>query len=350
MKTIIILLFAVALTTTVLAQSPEKMSYQAIVRNGANALVANQAIGIRISVLQGSASGSAVYVETQTPTTNANGLVNIEIGTGSVVTGTFASIDWGNGPYFIKTETDPSGGTAYTITGTSQLLSVPYALYAKSAGSATIAAGSIANAQVAAGAGIVYSKLTLTNSIVNGDLVPNSVTTSKIANGSITTSKMADSAVSGLKLLTNAVNNKHIAAAAVTPDKISSTGASSGNSLMYNGTSVAWGNPATRFARSTVTGAPGGTTYNIQVSDQVVGVDVTSGPVTVNLPSASLAGAGKIIIVKNELGNAGTNNITINRSGTDLINASSTSLSITFGTATGSFRLYSDGVSRWHQW
>ncbi len=71
--------------------------------------------------------------ETQTATTNANGLVSIEIGNGTVVSGDFATIDWGNGPYFIKTETDPTSGTAYTITGTSQLLSVPYALHAKTA-------------------------------------------------------------------------------------------------------------------------------------------------------------------------------------------------------------------------
>jgi hypothetical protein len=74
-------------------------------------------------------------VETQTPTTNTNGLASIEIGVGTVVSGNFSTIDWSNGPYFIKTETDPIGGVSYTITGTSQLLSVPYALYAKSAGS-----------------------------------------------------------------------------------------------------------------------------------------------------------------------------------------------------------------------
>ncbi|MEA3508406.1 MAG: FISUMP domain-containing protein, partial [Synergistota bacterium] len=82
-------------------------------------------------------SGTAVYVETQTPTTNVNGLVSIEIGAGTVQSGDFTTIDWANGPYFIKTETDPAGGTNYTITGTSQLLSVPYALHAKSADTVT---------------------------------------------------------------------------------------------------------------------------------------------------------------------------------------------------------------------
>ncbi|MFT6843268.1 MAG: hypothetical protein ACJASR_002044, partial [Psychroserpens sp.] len=75
-----------------------------------------------------------VYVETQTPTTNVNGLVSLEIGTGIVISGDFTTIDWSTDSYFIKTETDPAGGTTYTITGTSQLMSVPFALYAKTSG------------------------------------------------------------------------------------------------------------------------------------------------------------------------------------------------------------------------
>jgi uncharacterized protein (TIGR02145 family) len=113
------------------AQVPEKMSYQAVIRNSNNVVVSNHAVGMRISILQGSATGTAVYTETQIPTTNANGLIAIEIGTGTVVTGTFANIDWANGPFFVKTETDPNGGTNYTLNGTNQLLSVPYAFHAK---------------------------------------------------------------------------------------------------------------------------------------------------------------------------------------------------------------------------
>lgn len=131
MKRIITIFAALLMTASVFAQSPEKMSYQAVIRNSSDALVANSTVGMRISILQGSASGTAVYLETQTPTSNANGLVSIEIGGGTVVSGTFTSIDWANGQYFIKTETDPSGGTNYSITGTSQLLSVPYALHSK---------------------------------------------------------------------------------------------------------------------------------------------------------------------------------------------------------------------------
>ncbi|WP_106917091.1 beta strand repeat-containing protein [Chryseobacterium aurantiacum] len=118
-----------------LSQAPEKMSYQAVVRNGSGQILSNQAIAIRLSILQGSAAGPSVYSERLTGNTNVNGLVTLEIGTGTVLSGTFSTIDWPSGNYYLKTETDPSGGTTYTITGTSQLLSVPYAMYAKSAGS-----------------------------------------------------------------------------------------------------------------------------------------------------------------------------------------------------------------------
>ena len=134
MKKIYSIVVGLLMTASVFAQAPEKMSYQAVIRNSSNALVASSKVGMKISFLQKTDTGTVVYVETQTPTTNVSGLVSIEIGSGAVVSGNFTNINWANGPYFIKTETDPSGGTSYTITGTSQLLSVPYALYAKTAG------------------------------------------------------------------------------------------------------------------------------------------------------------------------------------------------------------------------
>ena len=138
MKKLTTILTAVLLSATIWAQSPQKMSYQAVIRNAGNNLVTSTAVGMQISILQSSASGTAVYTETQTPVTNANGLISIEIGAGTVLSGDFTTIDWANGPYFIKTETDPTGGNSYTITGISQLLSVPYALYAKTAGEVSL--------------------------------------------------------------------------------------------------------------------------------------------------------------------------------------------------------------------
>lgn len=135
MKKLIALCVAILMNLAMLAQAPNKMSYQAVIRNNSNVLVTNQTVGMRISILQGSANGTAIYVETQTPSTNSNGLISVEIGGGTIVSGIFSTIDWANGPFFIKTETDPLGGTNYNITGTSQFLSVPYALYAETAGS-----------------------------------------------------------------------------------------------------------------------------------------------------------------------------------------------------------------------
>jgi hypothetical protein len=138
MKRLHLLLLVLLCSTGLYGQSPEKMSYQAILRDAVDALIVNQGVGIQVSVLQGSASGTAVYVETHSGTTNTNGLVSLEIGMGTASTGTFSGIDWSGGPYFLKTETDPTalGGTSYTITGTTELLSVPYALHAKTAAAA----------------------------------------------------------------------------------------------------------------------------------------------------------------------------------------------------------------------
>ena len=133
MKRIIILLSFAFYLLPAFGQSPNGMTYQAVIRNSSDQLVSNTTIGIQISILQGSVSGTVVYSEIQTPMTNANGLISIEVGNGNG----FDTINWANGPYFIKAEVDLAGGTNYAITGTSQLLSVPYALHAKTAESIT---------------------------------------------------------------------------------------------------------------------------------------------------------------------------------------------------------------------
>lgn len=134
MKKISLLIGTLLLAGISLAQAPQKMSYQAVIRNSSNNLVESSPIGMRISILQGSATGTPVYVETQSTSTNANGLVSLKIGTGAVVSGALSTIDWSLGTYFIKTESDITGGTNYTITGSTELLSVPYAMYAENSG------------------------------------------------------------------------------------------------------------------------------------------------------------------------------------------------------------------------
>ncbi len=132
--TVIALFVGIIMQQQAIAQAPEKMSYQAVVRYSNDQLVTNTNIGMQISIIQGSPTGTPVYIERHFPTTNENGLVTVEIGSGTIVTGSFTAVDWANGTFFIKTETDLKGGASYTISGTSQILSVPYALHSKTAG------------------------------------------------------------------------------------------------------------------------------------------------------------------------------------------------------------------------
>ena len=144
MKNLYPLLILLFLSLSTYAQSPEKMSYQAVVRDANNTLVSNQTVGMQISILQSTISGTVVYTETHSVDTNINGLVSLEIGNGNS-SDNFSEIDWSAGPYFIKTETDPTGGSSYTITGTSQLMSVPFALYATTSGSSQTNSTNITN-------------------------------------------------------------------------------------------------------------------------------------------------------------------------------------------------------------
>ena len=133
MKLTLTILLFVTVTLSVFAQAPEKMSYQAIIRSKVNSLVTNSNISLKIIVHQGATTGTRVYEETHLVMTNNNGLVSLEIGTGNIITGTFSSIAWDKGPYFVETQVDAAGGTNYNIIGITQLLSVPYALHAKTA-------------------------------------------------------------------------------------------------------------------------------------------------------------------------------------------------------------------------
>ena len=124
---ILLLVLSLFLLEQINAQLPQKFSYQALVRNSSNALLTNQQVGMKISILQGSPTGNVVYTETIAPSTNGNGVVNVEIGGGVG----FSSISWANSVHFIKTEIDTNGGTNYSITGISQLLNIPYAFHSK---------------------------------------------------------------------------------------------------------------------------------------------------------------------------------------------------------------------------
>ncbi|MGB5437084.1 MAG: hypothetical protein WBM98_14410 [Maribacter sp.] len=132
MKKLLLLLIALlSINISSFAQAPEKFKYQAIITDNKDFPVRNKTIGLQISVLQNDLNGTIVYQETFTARTNNSGLVNLEIGTGNITSGIFSDINWGVGPFFLGIAIDTKGGTNYINMGASQLLSVPYALYAK---------------------------------------------------------------------------------------------------------------------------------------------------------------------------------------------------------------------------
>lgn len=137
MKNIILSILAIAtISLSSFGQAPEGFKYQAVIRDASNLILTSQAVGVQLTIQQGSIGGTVVYTETFAPTTNSYGLVNLEIGTGTTLDD-FALIDWSAGPYFMETAIDITGGTSYSVMGTSQLMSVPYALHANTAENVT---------------------------------------------------------------------------------------------------------------------------------------------------------------------------------------------------------------------
>src|SRR3569833_1436180 len=158
-----VLLFAVILLggISVLAQAPNAFNYQGVARSSSGVPLASTTIGLLISIRDGSGTGTVVYQERHVPVTNAFGLYNVAVGSGSVVSGTFSSIGWGTGAKYMQVEIDPAGGTSYTLAGNSQLLSVPYALYAANGGSS--GAGTVTS--ITAGAGLSGGTITSSGTI-----------------------------------------------------------------------------------------------------------------------------------------------------------------------------------------
>ncbi|HNS18341.1 MAG TPA: FISUMP domain-containing protein [Bacteroidales bacterium] len=123
--------------TLVTAQVPQAFKYQAVIRDKAGQVLSEQNINLQITILQSNANGPEVYREIHPVTTSELGLVNIEVGHGKALTGSMPSIDWSTGSHFLRVEMDQAGGTDFELMGVSQLLSVPYALYAEKSGSGT---------------------------------------------------------------------------------------------------------------------------------------------------------------------------------------------------------------------
>ena len=131
-KFLILFIALICLSLHSTAQVPNKFNYQGVVRNASGVPVSNQAIQLRLSILDVSATGTVIYQERHTTTTNQFGLYTVAIGTGTVLSGNFSAINWGINDKYIKTELSTNNGTTFSLLGTTQLLSVPYALYAAS--------------------------------------------------------------------------------------------------------------------------------------------------------------------------------------------------------------------------
>lgn len=268
MKKLLLFWILMAIVGTLRSQVPQGMKYQAVARDASGNVLANTLVSFRMSILSGSATGTAVYRETHAgKSTNGYGLVDLVVGEGTPVTGSFSSVNWSAGSFFLKVEMDPAGGTAYQEMGVSPLWSVPYALYAqkveeeadgdvtneiqalsingnqltlsRGGGTVTLPAGGTAGDNwgtqtVATDASLTGNGLAATPlKVADGG-----VTSVKIADGTVGSADLAPNAVTSAKIADAAVITSKLADGAVTAPKLASMGAAAGQVLTYSGT--AW--------------------------------------------------------------------------------------------------------------
>ena len=225
MKNLLLLLLTVfLLNLTTNAQAPQLLNYQGVARNGFGNALPNRKMTLRLSILNGSNNGSVVYSETRTVTTNAGGLYTVLIGSGGTITssGTIASINWQTDAKFLRVEVDPDAGSNFIDLGTTQLVSVPYAMSANIATPVGNAGGDLTgnypNPSIANGA-ITTSKLA-DLAVTTLKLSDQSITTTKLADGSVTTGKLSEGSVTTSKLADANVTTAKLADASITDPKI----------------------------------------------------------------------------------------------------------------------------------
>lgn len=215
-----VMLFLVS-ALTLLGQTPTTFQYQAVLRNADGTINADANVNIMLELHQTTETGTVVYDETHSVTTSEFGMVNLEMG--SETPGTFAAIDWSAGPYFVEVSVN---GLSM---GTSELLTVPYALYAVNGVPGPQGDQGIQGIQGIQGepglpgvieANSVGSSHVIDNSLTVDDLAPNSVGSDEIAAGVVGTSEVADNSLTAADLATNSVGAAEIATGAVGASEI----------------------------------------------------------------------------------------------------------------------------------
>jgi len=176
-KILLIVILFFSATTMLLAQAPQLINYQGVARSTTGTPLASQPIGLRFTIHDGTATGTTVYQETQTATTNSFGLYVLSIGNGTVVSGTFNTIPWSSSNKYLQVEIDPAGGTSYANAGTSQLLSVPFAIFANTANNANNA-GNATTTTAVAGTTNYLPRFTSSTALGNSHVYDNGTTVS----------------------------------------------------------------------------------------------------------------------------------------------------------------------------
>ena len=245
MKKLISSIVSFVICYVALAQTPQSFSYQAVVRDAGGNVLQSQSVGFKLSIISGSVSGTVVYTETHNVTTNTFGIVTLNVGSGTATYGTFSTINWAVASHFIKVEADPTGGTSYLNMGTTQLLSVPYALNSAKSDYSSVAG----TANYVGGTGINVTGSTITNTSPNqtvtltngtGISITGSYPAFTVTNSSQNATHTGDVTGSGaLTISTNAVTTTKIADGNVTAVKLNSMAATSGQALKFNGTNWA---------------------------------------------------------------------------------------------------------------